>query len=694
MDSSDAVSVVALIVSVIALVGAILQLLQQYFSSAEGYKNCGQQVMGEWSLTRKRHFRFTELRFETQFEVPVIFLCPPDNIKGPLGARSEKTPLWHVDGTTESETLTRTPSASKEKSDKDRLKDSRKLNEDVHTADNERANWYILLQALHEMEKTSQMWQNEQLETERNTYGPKSRGELPETVAAFQKHTVVAALQPKRKSWDVMPGEIKKPYATTTICHIIEMAAMLGLHWREFDRSENRYHAEGNGYLLTGREVDDLGLMFSFKVYAKNDFRQRRIIPNEEIKRLAFGDVSTIYRLTAAEEKEKGTFDHEDPKSVEVLQFGSLSELGESLTHYGCNSKTVNYFKDSSKKHGHLFPVAFEVVGMVAKTVYIPDTYFRFLPNPTTFSWNRKNFSLRKLLLQYHEALRTSADIEKTEQICELVTLGKGLRTHLDRWENEDEFTMGLLSCLHRSIQACDRYLAPTNDKKQKSYMFKNVKLVIREHVQKVMRILNIGSATGTSTGSNGHDVDHGDDRTLGSKDRPQDKESAALDELNSAAPEARNAKLIEIYFRTVLPAVLKNCYESRTDESYIPSMQSRDNLSMALGRADDEADVASNRSETPVLDEMCDGLTTPYHDGEMDGGENEKKSRGGGVAGQQDEDKDFSNRHTRENEFADIWCTLLFRMLCWLLLHDFHKKDVQLSKSELYGSRLPVYIS
>lgn len=41
-----------------------------------------------------------------------------------------------------------------------------------------------------------------------------------------------------------------------------------------------------------------------------------------------------------------------------------------------------------------------------------------------------------------------------------------------------------------------------------------------------------------------------------------------------------------------------------------------------------------------------------------------------------------------------DIWCTLMVRMLCWLLLHDFHVKDVQVNKSELFQSRSPVYIA
>jgi hypothetical protein len=41
-----------------------------------------------------------------------------------------------------------------------------------------------------------------------------------------------------------------------------------------------------------------------------------------------------------------------------------------------------------------------------------------------------------------------------------------------------------------------------------------------------------------------------------------------------------------------------------------------------------------------------------------------------------------------------DIWCTLVFRMICWLMLHDFNKLDVQVPKSELLGSRMPVYVA
>lgn len=39
------------------------------------------------------------------------------------------------------------------------------------------------------------------------------------------------------------------------------------------------------------------------------------------------------------------------------------------------------------------------------------------------------------------------------------------------------------------------------------------------------------------------------------------------------------------------------------------------------------------------------------------------------------------------------IWLALMFRMICWFLLHDFDKYDVNIVSSELKGSRVPVYI-
>lgn len=41
-----------------------------------------------------------------------------------------------------------------------------------------------------------------------------------------------------------------------------------------------------------------------------------------------------------------------------------------------------------------------------------------------------------------------------------------------------------------------------------------------------------------------------------------------------------------------------------------------------------------------------------------------------------------------------EVWCTFVLRMVCWLMLHNFHQDDVQIQKGGLFGSDMPVYIS
>lgn len=44
-------------------------------------------------------------------------------------------------------------------------------------------------------------------------------------------------------------------------------------------------------------------------------------------------------------------------------------------------------------------------------------------------------------------------------------------------------------------------------------------------------------------------------------------------------------------------------------------------------------------------------------------------------------------------DERNSVWITLVFRMLYWLLLHDFDKGDLKIVPLDLMGSRMPVYI-
>lgn len=323
---------------------------------------------------------------------------------------------------------------------------------------------------------------------------------------------------------------------------------------------------------------------------------------------------------------------------------------------------------------------------MLAKPMYIEDTYYRYLPNPTTYSWNKKNFSLPKLILEFHRAVNDDDIAPETDHLVQLQKWVYDVAKHLETkkaWRDDSVFPMTLLRALHEAIGKCDKYL-----KDEGSDL---VSLVIREHVQEVMRLLNAHS----SSNSGG---DSGDESTFPSR------ESQTFDQLNSAGPEEKQQKFMDIYFTTVAQAVTRNSHEvlrKKHSTKYVHSpSQSRVDLRDVGAAADssgaddativresvgselsganlnEKADAAEVQAQQARISPPPQLLLTPGH-------------REEGMARLKRMSTTLHDQLT-----GNVWCTLVFRMLCWLLLHDFHKKDVQISKSELYGSRLPVYIA
>jgi hypothetical protein len=61
-------------------------------------------------------------------------------------------------------------------------------------------------------------------------------------------------------------------------------------------------------------------------------------------------------------------------------------------------------------------------------------------------------------------------------------------------------------------------------------------------------------------------------------------------------------------------------------------------------------------------------------------------------VVGNYGPDKKLLTKVEKE-ERNILWISLMFRMLCWFLLHDFDKADVKIVPSDLKGSRMPIFI-
>ena len=276
--------------------------------------------MSQWADTTKRKFRRKELRYEVVFETPVLFLAKPNNPYGPIKNR----PINYMDGTSESYQKTRVlePVQQEHADQQARAR--------VHTADDERASWVTLLISLQREERESREWDRKERV---NRQTPKGK------VYAAPEYSLCVGLQAKVRSWDFMPTACSRPFATTTICHLVEMVAMLGMYWKNFDQMNWNLRAEGNGFIITGNQVHGLGLMIVFTITGKNSFNETRLVPNDDVKELCFGSVPTIF---------KG-IPNASPQS---LAFGNTEDVDPTLAILGVSPDNVARYH---AKHKHLF---------------------------------------------------------------------------------------------------------------------------------------------------------------------------------------------------------------------------------------------------------------------------------------------------------------------------------------------------
>ncbi|PTB63286.1 hypothetical protein BBK36DRAFT_1181490 [Trichoderma citrinoviride] len=606
-------AIVALIISILAFVIAILQALQQYFASATGYSSCSEAVIGKWSQFSHRRLLWKEFRIEVQFETPVLFVAKPENTRGPLGNdedfREEDRKIIRLDG---SHTNLRYTSSTEE------FNEQQKKNKQqaVHTADNENASWCQLLMTVYQMEKDSRTWQKESL-----GYHPPFDPSPP--------HSLVVCMQRKKRVWDSMPQGLTKPYATTTISHLVEIAAMLGIHWKNFDLNNDRYRAQGNGFVLYGSYFDNLGIAFTFQKQGPTVFRQDRVIPTHDIKKLCFGLVPTIlYR--------EKLVDVDDHKDYVTLQLGGYAEIADTLAELGCDNNTINHFRKTpeSSRHSHLFPgtsnqmvsfilqninrtpVAFEILGMVGEIFHIKDTAFRMLPNPTPYYWEPNTFSLSTLTSNIAALLKAAevadALTNEGDQVSQLLDwydqrtekAGKppngSINTEISVTTPADR-----IAHLRAGVELCDRYL----DQVDIGMVFQ----VVRVHIQEVMGMLNEKAGSDEPAGP-------------GLDNRGQSS-TITISDIDSASVDEKHHLLAQIYCTSIRNNVIQTVFKQR-----------------------------SQYSEKTTA--------------EMAGSEISVK-----------------------RDINQIWCTLIFRMLYWLQLHNFHKKDVQIGKGDAYDSRIPVYI-
>ncbi|TEY30106.1 hypothetical protein BOTCAL_0898g00020 [Botryotinia calthae] len=240
----NVLGITALVFSVVALLNMSLLIVRQFLLSTEGYYRCTESVIGLWSKGAYRRFNMKKFQFEVVFETPIIYISSLVNKRDQI--RNEE--IFYIDGTP-----TSYRDAKVFERDQEKIKERDRILR-VHTADDEQSSWITLLSSLQRRELESRAW-DEQVRSKNPRINEMIKG--PE-------YELAVGIQVKIRSWNCVPASVTRPYATTTISHVVEMLALMGMYWRVFDQTQWSLRAEGNGFIVTSDIDQSLGVMIRF----------------------------------------------------------------------------------------------------------------------------------------------------------------------------------------------------------------------------------------------------------------------------------------------------------------------------------------------------------------------------------------------------------------------------------------------
>ncbi|KAL8947464.1 MAG: hypothetical protein Q9222_006258 [Ikaeria aurantiellina] len=284
-DQDTKIAAAALAVALAALTIAVIQITSQLFATADGYRRCQPSVMGAWAKHTRLRWKWSEMRFETLFMTPEVFLLPySTNLQHPDGTLLKMCEgfnwIGHESGVAWlSGSLLRHPTGIIGGLH------SNLVDPDLSTGSHyEKACWMFCMQSVRDNEAQLR------------------KIELYQGHAEY--HTVMRpACRPAQRSWDFMAPELVRPLAVTYVGDIAIMVQRLGMTWQTFRPEEGEMKAEGNGHIVYSTLVRSIGPILHYVRASANgltsdyyggnvggtDPFKVRLIPTREADMMRFG---------------------------------------------------------------------------------------------------------------------------------------------------------------------------------------------------------------------------------------------------------------------------------------------------------------------------------------------------------------------------------------------------------------------
>ena len=361
--------------------------------------------------------------------------------------------------------------------------------------------------------------------------------------------------------------------------------------------------------------------MFSFQVYGECRFKENRVAPHDSIKSFCFGFVPTIYQSTVDSRRLRSPLDAIE--DLTALQMASINEFAETLVMIGCNNKTVHSILEEDTRTSHIFPLSFEIVGMLSETLHIRNTYFTYVPNPTPYRWDKRKVSLPKLLEAYQEELRgggggggggnTSPVQDRIDKHIDSILKYHYYGDNDEQDADEGPDRLQFLEALHGAIDDVDEILTAkprrgsgssaattTTPTKEQSDRREMVQDVLRGHIQELLRLLNPERRAPNHHRQSLQVPDRDFDRLERERsptspisrrglpaydDHHQQQQqqqqqmlmsTPQFEDMDAASPDDRQHKMMEVYFRVVRRHAVPRATASTSRRASIASARSR----------------------------------------------------------------------------------------------------------------------
>ena len=244
MVSSDVyeakIAATALAIALFSLVVATVQAVGQYLSTADGYRRCKASLVGHWAHKVRLRWRWRQMRFESMFTTPDIFLssCRYNEQQGIILEGKGDGLEWIAIPNTHNKFYHDVLNKAKPRATTKELDQNYRLPESQDLAC-----WLYLLESLRVNE------------VQRQGSGLYTS---PNGTEFFSP-----ACRLRERSWDLMAPELVRPLARTTVSDIAIIVRRLGMTWRTFQPEEGLMTAEGNGHLVYSTYVRSLGVSSS-----------------------------------------------------------------------------------------------------------------------------------------------------------------------------------------------------------------------------------------------------------------------------------------------------------------------------------------------------------------------------------------------------------------------------------------------